>query len=74
MPGMKYPIGCRVITSHAFSSPSRRSKVAAYRESSTGHWFYELADGGWFLEHELESDEIIFRSAQQIQRQTSQDQ
>ena len=54
MPDMKYPIGSWVRTSHAFSSPPRRSRVAAYRLSSTGHWFYELEDGGWFTENELE--------------------
>jgi len=55
MPDMKYQIGSWVRTSHAFSSPPRRSRVAAYRLSSTGHWFYELQDGGWFTENELES-------------------
>jgi hypothetical protein len=54
MPEMKYPIGSWVRTSRAFSSLLRRSRIAAYRLSSTGHWLYELEDGGLFSENELE--------------------
>ena len=53
MPQMKFKIGQRVCTNHAFSSPTRWSKIAEYRQTSMGEWIYILADGGWFSEHEL---------------------